>query len=214
MNAFELISALLVGYVLGSISWASIIARRHGVDILTEGSGNPGATNVKRVIGKKAGNLCFTLDALKGVFAAGWPMLPFLGATYPVSAALAGLVGALVGHSLSMFINFKGGKGVAVTMGGLLVVMPYALLIGVVVWLGLFYASRYVSLASIGFGISLPISAAIFHLSDSPERFWFAVLVAVAIVVRHRANISRLVQGKENRFTRRPVNYSKAEPRL
>lgn len=200
MNTLAAIGALLVGYFLGAISFAVIIAKRRGVDILKEGSGNPGATNVKRVLGKKAGNLCFALDAVKGFLAALLPLLLVRdGPALPY--AILGLVGAIIGHSYSVFIGFKGGKGVAVTMGGLLALAPLVLLGGILVWLATFYTSRYVSLASIIFGFSLPLIA---WMSGEPGvLIGFLALLAALIAARHRGNIQRLLAGTENRFSKK-----------
>ncbi len=197
----ELLIVAVAGYLIGSVSFAVIIAKQRGVNILKEGSCNPGATNVKRVLGKKAGNLCFALDFLKGLVAAGWPLLPFLGFSEPIHLGIIGLIAAILGHSFSCFLGFKGGKGVATTMGGLLALAPFVLIIGLLTWVVLFYTSRYVSLASIGFGLSLPLSG-IFLTADT----WlvaFLVALAVLIVVRHRSNIQRLLNGTENRFSKK-----------
>lgn len=192
------IAVALVGYLIGSVSFAYLIAKRHGVDILKEGSGNPGATNVKRVLGKKLGNLCFFLDFAKGALAAGWPLLPYLGAQNPAIMGLVGLAAAIVGHSFSVFLKFKGGKGVATTVGGLTVLMFEPVLIGVLIWLIAFYLKRYVSLASILLGVSLPFTALLFNY---PRAYvFFALMLAVVIVVRHRSNIQRLLRGEESRF--------------
>lgn len=199
MTPFELISVTVIGYLLGAIPFAVIIAKRHGVNILKEGSGNPGATNVTRTIGKRAGNLCFALDFLKGVVAAGWPLL---GAGDPTGLGVIGLIAAIIGHSYSVFINFKGGKGVAVTMGGLLSLNPLVLLIALLVWLAVFYISRYVSLASIAFGVSLPILGVAFEVSSILLTFLTAI--AALILYRHRANIKRLFSGTEHRFSKKP----------
>jgi len=198
MNIFEIIAVSVIGYLIGSIPFAVIIARRHGVDILKAGSGNPGATNVKRTLGKRAGNLCFLLDFLKGLVAAGWPLL---GASDPIGLGVLGLIAAIGGHSYSCFIGFKGGKGVAVTMGGLLALAPIILLIGLVVWLGVFYSTRYVSLASICFGVCLPILAMGFDKESVLTAFLFGI--AALIVYRHRGNIQRLFAGNEHRFTKK-----------
>lgn len=200
-NLIEIIGVALVGYLIGSVSFAVIIARRMGVDILREGSCNPGATNVKRVLGKRAGNLCFALDFLKGLVAAGWPLLPFVGASEPVHLGIVGLIAAILGHSFSLFLGFKGGKGVATTMGGLLALAPIVLGLGIVTWVVFFYTTRYVSLASLAFGISLPVCG-LFFVHDT----WlmvFLVALAVLIVVRHRSNIQRLLKGTENRFVKK-----------
>ena len=201
MLTFHIILVSLIGYALGSIPFAVIIARRHGIDILKEGSGNPGATNVKRVVGKSAGNVCFMLDMLKGIVAAGWPMLAFHGDIHVAELGVLGLVAALVGHSFSVFIHFKGGKGVATTIGGMLALCPHVIIIGVLVWLGVFYWWRYVSLASLSMAASLPISAWIFD--EASIIFWITSLLAVLLFIRHRANIVRLWNGTEPKFEKK-----------
>jgi len=178
--------------------FAVIVARAHGVDIFSQGSGNPGATNVKRSVGKKAGNLVFLLDFLKGCLAVLWPGWVFSAWEGAVPLGIWGLVAAIIGHSCSVFMQFRGGKGVATAMGGLLALNPWVLLIGVLVWLGLFKLSRYVSLASIGFGVSLPLSALL--LQQTHALVIFLTLLAAVIVYRHKANIQRLLNGTENRF--------------
>ncbi len=185
------------GYLLGSLSFATLIARRHGVDIFREGSRNPGATNVKRVLGKAAGNTVFVLDFLKGSAAV---LLPHLLASSEYSEILAilALLAAILGHSYSVFLRFRGGKGVAVTMGGLIVLTPVVVLIGIAVWLVTFFSLRYVSLASLLFGLSLPVSS--YFLGASHWVFGFCLLIAALIIVRHKSNIVRLINRKENRF--------------
>lgn len=187
----------LVGYFLGSISFAVLVSKSQGVDIFKEGSGNPGATNVKRVLGSRLGNTVFALDALKGLAAAGWPML-LLGDNYLV-LGIVGLVAAILGHSFSVFLKFRGGKGVATTMGGLLAIMPVTLLIGLLLWLICFYSTRVVALASIVFAVSLPVSA-LFVSGLNDPRFILGLLLGVLIVARHRSNIVRLLSGNENSF--------------
>ena len=205
----------LLGYLIGSVNFAVLVAKKHGVDILKEGSGNPGATNVKRVLGKGPGNLVFALDALKGFVGAGLPHL-FLkfGPEVPAPEALnvlflacvAGFVGTLLGHCFSCFLKFKGGKGVASTIGGLLVLLPVPILIGAAIWGLVFLVSRYVSLASIALGVSLPISCWVLplctKLTFGPAEFWFAAAIAAFNVWTHRSNIGRLLAGTENRFVK------------
>ena len=147
----DFITVAAAGYLLGAIPFAVIIARFCGVDIFKVGSGNPGATNVKRSCGKTAGNLCFILDASKGFAATAFPLYAhFFGIEFsePQALAYVGLVAAIVGHSFSVFIKFRGGKGVAVTIGGLLAIMWAAILVALVLWVVVFYSTRYVSLAS------------------------------------------------------------------
>ncbi|MEY3583160.1 MAG: acyl-phosphate glycerol 3-phosphate acyltransferase [Verrucomicrobiota bacterium] len=200
----------LVGYLLGSVNFAVLVAKRHGIDILKEGSGNPGATNVKRVLGKGPGNLVFALDALKG--AAG-TYLPFLLADAVSPGAprfevlVAGLAGTLLGHCFSCFLGFKGGKGVASTIGGLLVLLPFPIVIGAALWAIAFYATRYVSVASLALGLSLPLSCWLLpkftSLQFSDAELIFAGAIALFNVWTHRSNIGRLLRGEENKFTKK-----------
>jgi glycerol-3-phosphate acyltransferase PlsY len=202
----------LLGYLIGSVNFAVLVAKKHGVDILKEGSGNPGATNVKRVLGKGPGNLVFALDALKGFVGAGLPHLLLRVGDTPAAAdihftvCVAGFVGTLLGHCFSCFLKFKGGKGVASTIGGLLVLLPVPILIGAAIWGLVFLASRYVSLASIALGVSLPLSCWLLPLFTSvkfgPTQFWFAAAIAAFNVWTHRSNIGRLLAGTENRFVK------------
>jgi glycerol-3-phosphate acyltransferase PlsY len=200
----------LVGYLLGSVNFAVLVAKRHGIDILKEGSGNPGATNVKRVLGKGPGNLVFALDALKG--AAG-TYLPFLLADAVSPGAprfevlVAGLAGTLLGHCFSCFLGFKGGKGVASTIGGLLVLLPIPIVIGAALWAIAFYATRYVSVASLALGLSLPLSCWLLpkftSLQFGNAQLIFAGAIALFNVWTHRSNIGRLLRGEENKFTKK-----------
>ena len=197
----DFITVAAAGYLLGAIPFAVIIARFCGVDIFKIGSGNPGATNVKRSCGKTAGNLCFILDASKGFAATAFPLYAhFFGIEFsePQALAYVGLVAAIVGHSFSMFIKFRGGKGVAVTIGGLLAIMWAAILIALVLWVVVFYSTRYVSLASIAMALALPVAAA--FLYPTGVHTYIAIAIAAVIVVRHRSNIVRLIKGTENRF--------------
>ena len=197
----------LLGYLIGSVNFAVLVAKKHGVDILKEGSGNPGATNVKRVLGKGPGNLVFALDALKGFVGAGLPYL-FLrieetGSTADIRfvVCVAGFIGTLLGHCFSCFLNFKGGKGVASTIGGLLVLLPVPILIGATLWGVVFVLSRYVSLASLALGLSLPVSC--FFLKYDQPQFWFSAAIAAFNIWTHRSNIGRLLTGTESRFVKK-----------
>lgn len=190
------------GYLLGSIPFAVIIARFCGVDILKAGSGNPGATNVKRVCGKVPGNICFILDAAKGFLATAWPLYPSVfGVQFsdPQTLAYVGLCSAIVGHSFSLFLKFKGGKGVATAIGGLSAIMLWAIVAALVVWVVVFYASRYVSLASLALAVALPIASFIIYPSMHGH-FYISLAIAAVVIFRHRSNIARLLKGTENRF--------------
>ncbi|MBK8477820.1 MAG: glycerol-3-phosphate 1-O-acyltransferase PlsY [Opitutaceae bacterium] len=209
--------ALLAGYMLGSLPFGVWVARAHGVDIFNVGSGNPGATNVKRSVGKKAGNLVFLLDFLKGALATIWPLALawFDGPGCACDAeqiermAVAGMVGAIVGHSYSCLIGFRGGKGVATSIGGLLALCWPVALLGVAVWVVVFYTTRYVSLASILLAASLPVSALLLHRTQFLILFFG--LLGVFIILRHRENIARLFAGKESKFVKKKAEVPKTD---
>ena len=198
----------MVGYLLGSIPFGVLVSKRMGVDIYSVGSGNPGATNVLRSIGKPAGYTVFLLDFLKGVLATVWFKFGLVAFSGDPNLALWGLPAAVLGHTYPLFAKFKGGKGVATAMGGLLGVMPGCLLIGLVSWGVIFVTTRYVAVASIGFGLSLPLCSIIgyWNAVDKSGHFSKVILsliIMVWIIWRHRSNLQRLKDGTENRFERK-----------
>ena len=198
----------MVGYLLGSIPFGVLVAKRMGVDIYSVGSGNPGATNVLRSIGKPAGYTVFLLDFLKGVLATVWFKFGLVAFSGDPNLALWGLPAAVLGHTYPLFAKFKGGKGVATAMGGLLGVMPGCLLIGLVSWGVIFVTTRYVAVASIGFGLSLPLCSIIGYWNSEDKSGHFSkvilsLIIMVWIIWRHRSNLQRLKDGTENRFERK-----------
>lgn len=209
-----ILAAAAAGYLLGALPFGYLVSRLHGIDIFGVGSRNPGATNVRRILGARAGNVVFVLDFLKGVAAAGWPLCLALASAHPGGAGVpaavmaakvpetAGLAGAMLGHSFSCFTGFKGGKGVATGAGAFLVLAPLATFAAAAVWIAAFFASRYVSLASILAALAVPVMS---FLTGEPA---FVSIAAAAVwlfvVVRHRSNIARLLNGTENRFGRKP----------
>jgi len=206
--SLETVSVVMVGYLLGSIPFGVLVAKRMGVDIYSVGSGNPGATNVLRSIGKPAGYTVFLLDFLKGVLATVWFKFGLVAFSGDPNLALWGLPAAVLGHTYPLFAKFKGGKGVATAMGGLLGVMPGCLLIGLVSWGVIFVTTRYVAVASIGFGLSLPLCSIIgyWNADDKSGHFSKVILsliIMVWIIWRHRSNLQRLKEGTENRFERK-----------
>ena len=212
-----LLIATVVGYLLGSLPFGYLVARSKGVNIFEVGSKNPGATNVRRVLGSGPGNLVLFLDALKGAASAGWPMVwcwirdGALTSSDEV-VAITGVVAAMLGHSFSCFTGFKGGKGVATGAGGFLVVFPIGMAIALACWGATVVLTRYVSLASMIGAASLPITALIMHRST--VLVWVAAVIAVFVIVRHRANISRLLAGTESKMGRKPAgSVSTAAPK-
>lgn len=199
------------GYFLGALPFGYLVARSRGVNIFEVGSKSPGATNVGRVLGKWPRNIVFTLDALKGAVAAGWPLLVAWGAVrafdIPSVLGFVGLGFALLGHSFSCFTRFRGGKGVSTAAGGLMVLMPPVALVSGVVWLCVFFATRYVSLASILAALSLPVTAVLSR--RGALSLWVTAFVAAFVVVMHRANVVRLAMGTEKRFERRKPGQDK-----
>jgi glycerol-3-phosphate acyltransferase PlsY len=201
-----LISAA-TGYLLGSCPTGLLISKARGVDIRKEGSGNIGATNVLRILGKKWGYIVFALDALKGLLAVGageWVRYSSgAHATQPGLIALVAGVACILGHTFPVWLHFRGGKGVATSAGVLLGLMPIAVVSVFLVWLILFKLTRYVSVASIGAAVALPVFVAIYlHLRwlGDIELFPFSVLIAAVVIWRHRTNLRRLFQGEEEGF--------------
>jgi len=202
------LSLVVAAYLLGAVPFGWLIARARGVDILSRGSGNIGATNVARVLGARLGVVCFVLDALKGflpVFVARMVHGAVPGTPLPV--VLVGLA-AIAGHNWSVYLRFRGGKGVATSCGVFAALFPLGLLVALAVWVAVVAATRYVSLASILAGVSLFVAAMIlprapFGVEQIPLTV-FAGLAAVLGIIRHRANIARLIRGTEPRIGQPP----------
>lgn len=205
------LAVFLVGsYLLGSIPFGYLAGRLAGTDIRQVGSYNIGATNVVRVLGKKYGYPVFVLDVLKGFGAVKISMLMAPGRPPEWnSAEIFGILAAIssvLGHLYPPWLKFKGGKGVATSAGALLALTPVATLIGVAVWIIVFWVTRYVSLASIIAAIVLPLVILVVRWHDhngvKPLVFSSACVAAV-VVWRHRSNLSRLMRGTEPRFARK-----------
>ncbi len=189
------------GYLLGSIPSALWICRFFfRVDITQVGSGNPGMTNVWRTLGWKPALPVALVDAAKGFFAA------YLGLllTHSVLWALLAGIAAVIGHSFSLFAHFKGGKGVLTGFGAFLFLSPIASLSSLSLWVVVLLLSRFVSLSSIAAAVTLPVFITLeSHWHGMPvfnSVFWAALVVCGFVVVRHRANFSRLLNGTEPRF--------------
>ena len=216
--------AIVTGYLLGSIPWGYVVGKWHGVDIRQHGSGNIGATNVFRTLGRKWGVLVFVLDALKGALAVRFAMdglaaAPHTGwfslniahswAAFRVDQVpcdqflgiLAGL-GCFLGHCFPVWLGFKGGKGVAVGAGILFGLTPLVAVLGLTVWGVAFQLTRYVSLASVLAALSLPLFARLLD-RQSGVIFWFCTVISALSIWRHRGNIQRLLAGTESRFEKK-----------
>lgn len=196
---------LVAAYLLGAVPFAYLVARARGVDIRTVGSGNVGATNVFRAVGKGAGVLTFLLDAAKGYAAAAGlpPALTALGVPadqhWPLYGALGGLA-AVCGHNWPVYLGFKGGKGVATSAGMLLGIAPAAMGLGFGAWIVVFLASRYVSVASIAAALVVVAAGWVWRAPGAPLLPAFLTVIGALTLVRHRSNLQRLRAGTENRF--------------
>ena len=205
------LAVLLVGsYLLGSIPFGYLAGRLVGIDIRQTGSGNVGATNVVRVLGKRYGYPVFALDVLKGFGAVKISMLMAPGRPPEWnSSEIVGILAAMssiLGHLYPPWLKFKGGKGVATSAGALLALTPVPTLIGVAIWIIMFWLTRYVSLASITAAVVLPIVILVVSSQDQNKRkplVYSSACVAAVVIWRHRSNLSRLMRGTEPRFTRK-----------
>ena len=207
-----LICAIIISYLIGSIPTAYIFGRIvKGVDIRKHGSGNVGATNAFRVLGAGFGITVLLLDALKGLVCVVTLADYILGRGFALNPLMLRVVlglTAVAGHSWTVFLNFKGGKGMAVTLGvlvGLSIKFPVLriiLLAEIALWLAVFLSSRIVSLASIVSAIAFPIFFIIFK--QPPYLILMSFILSLLIVFRHKSNISRLLRGQESR-----INFSR-----
>jgi glycerol-3-phosphate acyltransferase PlsY len=218
----------LIAFLLGSIPFGLIIARMKGIDIRQHGSGNIGATNVLRIVGKKYGITCLFLDLLKGLIPTilAISLIRFTGMKNPMALdvlenhagifpmltaqvfqVITGLC-AILGHNYSPWVGFKGGKGIATSAGVLIAMMPAAIVILLVVWLLVFFISKYVSLASVIAALTLPVLTlwgSWFHgkIQDgtwNKPLFIFSIIIAALATWKHRSNFKRVREGTEHRF--------------
>lgn len=192
----NLIFLFFLSYLLGSIPFALIVSLPQGVDPRKEGSKNPGATNVARLLGKKWGIITFLGDSLKGVFALFIAYLFLEKIPYPKELVLAGTAFfAVLGHLFSIFLKFKGGKGVATTIGVFLVLAPKAMLISLIIFFIAVFISNYVSVGSLLATALLPLN--IFLMNYPSEYIICSFFLAILIWIKHKDNIKRLLKGEE-----------------
>jgi glycerol-3-phosphate acyltransferase PlsY len=192
---YLLLILLLAGaYLLGSVPTGLLLGKAYGIDVRKEGSGNIGATNLYRTVGRKVGVMTLAGDCLKGML----PVLAVKFSSLPAEyAAWVGLA-AFLGHVFSVFLKFRGGKGVATALGVFLALSPLAVAVALGVFVVLMLAWRYVSLGSIAAAAVMPI--AVWALDGGRVMSIVTMLIAVIVIVRHLENIKRLVAGTENRF--------------
>jgi len=203
----------LLGFLMGSIPFGLLMGKLKGLDIREHGSGNIGATNVFRTLGKPSGITCLLLDFTKGLVpvliarSVVQPMMAdqqFTAQSIEVLTALA----AIMGHNYSPWIGFKGGKGIATTAGAITALMPFGLVLLVLIWALFTFTTKYVSVGSIAAAASLPIlviGGSAYHgklANDTWNKplFIFSLIAAILAIWKHRANITRLKAGTENRI--------------
>jgi acyl phosphate:glycerol-3-phosphate acyltransferase len=185
---------LISSYLLGSVPTGLLLARAFGVNIRETGSGNIGATNVYRTMGRKIGILTLVGDCLKGLL----PVLVAKWLGFPdIWVAAIGLA-AFLGHVYTIFLGFKGGKGVATALGVFLGIAPLSVLIGLAVFALVLYKWRYVSAASIVAAGVIPVAVTL--TKGTPELIAMSFVIAAIVIFRHRENIARLRAGTESKF--------------
>ncbi len=204
MTTLLFLTLTLAAYLMGSIPFGLLLAKTKGIDIRKQGSGNIGATNVLRCLGKPLGITCFILDVLKGYLPAF--VFPMVGTgaaglqeNFPSIGILFGAA-AILGHNFPIFLKFKGGKGIATSAGVLLGIAPLAVGLGILTWAIVFFISGYVSLGSIIASIVVALTGWLRY--DITTAIALTLLGTLAIY-RHRENIKRLLAGTENKFQKK-----------
>jgi glycerol-3-phosphate acyltransferase PlsY len=196
----------LGAYLLGSIPTGYLVARARGVDIRAAGSGNIGATNVMRILGKPAGIAVLVVDGLKGFAACAW-LCDLVAAGWHVpetqisALRIVAGVAAVVGHNFTCWLHFRGGKGIATSAGAYFALAPLAAAIALGVWMVFLALGRYVSLASIAAAVALPTAV---WLTKGLALGLVTSVLGLMAIWKHRGNIGRLLKGTENRLGRPP----------
>ena len=203
-------SALLVGYLVGSIPFGYLAGKIGRIDIRKIGSGNIGATNVVRALGKRYGYPVFVLDFLKGFGAVKISIAIATDAqpewSSPELFGMLAAVASVIGHAFPPWLKFHGGKGVATSAGALFGLMPLATLLAAVIWALVFWFTRYVSVASLVTVVALPFVILIMSRLNQIHGnalFYSSLAIAVVVIWQHRSNFFRLLRGTEPRFTRK-----------
>ncbi|MBS1113738.1 MAG: plsY [Nitrospirae bacterium] len=186
---------LIAAFVLGSIPFGIITAKAKGIDLKKIGSGNIGATNVLRSLGKWPAVITLLGDILKGTLAVA------IGKYTGVAPLYEGLIGisAILGHNFSLFLGFRGGKGVATSLGVLVIYAPLAALVTLIIWIGVVLFTKYSSLGAIVSFALLPFNVMLFNFEDKTKIF-VSILISLFIILRHKDNMKRLMNGTERKI--------------
>lgn len=198
------VAGVVIAYLLGSIPTAVWVGRVwHGIDVREHGSKNAGATNTFRVLGKKAGIVVLSVDIIKGIVAAGLPFL-LLGNVVVkdtvTNIQVLSAFSAVLGHVFPIFAGFRGGKGVATSLGVIIGLHPLTAAICLGVFLTVFISSGFVSLGAMTSALLFPLVIIFFFQEDSPFLIGFSILLSFAVILAHRKNIGRLIAGNENKM--------------
>ncbi len=208
----KLVLIFVLSYLFGGIPFGYIIGKLHGIDIREHGSCNVGATNVTRLFGKKWGVPCFLMDFIKGfipIYFVQYYLFSIINiSNIPLGLAIViSILGVFLGHTYCIYLRFKGGKGVATCAGAFIAVTPLGILCSLIVWAITYFKTKYVSLASILAAISLAFFSALFSFTGiykiSPKILYFIIIIAIFVIYKHKSNIVKLINGTENRFTKK-----------
>ncbi len=200
------LTTAVVAYLLGSIPTGYLVGMAKGIDVRKAGSGNIGATNAFRILGKRAGILVLFVDALKGWLAAALvpklahAMINPTGEDTEYLQIIGGVM-VILGHNYTCWLKFKGGKGIATSAGVLIALIPWAFAVGFVAWMVVFLLTRYVSLASLAAAISLPFAT--WASGGSYTLLVMATILSVLAIYKHKPNIERLLNGTESKLGRK-----------
>lgn len=212
MNIIKIIISVLISYLIGSIPFSFIIGKANGHDVREEGSANPGASNVLRLCGKKAGILAYFCDIGKGMIAVLIPSFILKGQN---NILIICAVAAIIGHVFSIFLGFKGGKGVATSAGTMFMLAPISLIITMIFFfIGLFASKKTVAIGSTVGAIMFPIVLTVLYFKiNFLYRIFFnidykfllpiTILLALFIIIKHIPNYKRLLKGEENSFSKK-----------
>ncbi|MGD8401119.1 MAG: glycerol-3-phosphate 1-O-acyltransferase PlsY [Bacillota bacterium] len=197
LEVLKIVGTLIFSYLIGSILSGEIVARCKKVNVREQGSGNVGATNVCRSMGFFYGSLVLAGDMLKGIIAVIFGNI--LGEAYGIDLGVLAGITVITGHNWSFLARFRGGKGIATSLGVAIALTPLTLIILLPVWLILFLLSGFVSLASIVAVVVYPLTV-FFLYGGALQKLLFAIILAVLAIYRHKSNIGRLFRKEENRF--------------
>ncbi len=196
---------LLGAYIVGATPFGFLAGKMKGIDIRDHGSGNIGATNVLRTLGKPIGITVLVMDVLKGLL----PVVISQSLSDNSLVHVATAIATILGHNYTFWLRFKGGKGIATTGGAVLPIMPFALIAAVLIWLITVKTTRYVSLASIAAAITIPVIITVRGLIQNNLDFiilGLGLFVCLLAIWKHRGNIGRLRRGEELQFGRKKTS--------